>query len=135
MGEIRFLIIYFSGLVGGHLLALYIHRNHGDYRSAGASGAVCGVMFAAIALFPGFGIGLFILPFSLPGWLYGQGKIIIVFSPWICFAPVLILWPVFFLQLYLKFHSFVNHPVTFVQRALVLLCGVQILYQDAALLL
>jgi membrane associated rhomboid family serine protease len=74
--EVRFIIIYFSGLVGGHLFALYIHRNHPDYRSAGASGAICGIMFAAIALFPGFSIGLFILPFSLPGWLYGLAFIL-----------------------------------------------------------
>ena len=76
MGEFRFLIIYSVALIGGHLLALYIHRNHPDYRSAGASGAICGIMFASIALFPGFSIGLFFIPVSLPGWFYGLAFIL-----------------------------------------------------------
>jgi membrane associated rhomboid family serine protease len=71
LGEIKFLIIYFASLVGGDLLSLFIHRNHGDYTAVGASGAVCGVIFASIALFPGLGIGLFGIPLSIPSWLYG----------------------------------------------------------------
>ena len=71
LGSVYFLIIYFASLIGGNLLALFVHRNHGDYSAVGASGAVCGIIFASIALFPGIGIGFFILPFSIPGWLYG----------------------------------------------------------------
>jgi membrane associated rhomboid family serine protease len=71
IGGINFLIIFFSSLIAGNLLALYTHRNHTDYSSVGASGAVCGVIFASIALFPGLGIGFFGLPFSIPSWLYG----------------------------------------------------------------
>ncbi|WP_300599835.1 rhomboid family intramembrane serine protease [Niabella sp.] len=71
LGELQFLIIYFSGLIGGGLLSLLIHRHHGDYSAVGASGAVCGIIFASIALFPGMGVGFFGLPFSIPGWLYG----------------------------------------------------------------
>jgi membrane associated rhomboid family serine protease len=69
IGPINFLVIYLASLVGGNLLSLYIHRNHGAYSAVGASGAVCGVIFASVALFPGMGISLFgFLP--LPGWLY-----------------------------------------------------------------
>jgi membrane associated rhomboid family serine protease len=71
LGALQFLLIYFVSLVGGDLLALFVHRHHGDYSSVGASGAVCGVIFASIALFPGMGVGLFGLPFSIPSWLYG----------------------------------------------------------------
>lgn len=71
LGGVNLLIIYFASLVGGNLLSLYIHRNHGDYNAVGASGAVCGIIFASIALFPGMGIGFFGLPFSIPAWLYG----------------------------------------------------------------
>ena len=71
LGSIRFLIIYFASLIGGGLLSLFVHRNHGDYSAAGASGAVCGIIFATIALFPGMGIGFFGIPFSIPSWLYG----------------------------------------------------------------
>jgi membrane associated rhomboid family serine protease len=71
LGELNFTIIYFASLIGGDLLALMVHKNHGDYSSVGASGAVCGLIFASIGLFPDFGIGFFGLPFSIPGWLYG----------------------------------------------------------------
>lgn len=67
----QYLLIFFSSLVGGHLLALYIHRNHPGYRSAGASGAVSGLIFASIALFPDMPIALFPLPISFPAWIYG----------------------------------------------------------------
>src|SRR5258705_3945083 len=71
LGGGQFLLIYMSSLIGGDLFSLLIHRQHGDYDSVGASGAVCGIIFASIALFPGMGIGLFFLPLSIPGWLYG----------------------------------------------------------------
>jgi len=71
LGAIKFLIIYFASLIGGNLLSLLINRNNKDYSSVGASGAICGIMFASIALFPGMGIGFFILPISIPGWIYG----------------------------------------------------------------
>lgn len=64
LGPLNFLLVYFVSLIGGNLFALYVHRNHGDYRAMGASGAVCGIIFAAIALFPGIRV------FFLPGWLY-----------------------------------------------------------------
>lgn len=71
LGGVKFLIIYFFSLIGGNLLSLFVHRNHGDYGSVGASGAICGIIFSSIALFPGIEIGFFGLPISIPGWLYG----------------------------------------------------------------
>ncbi|MBE7174226.1 MAG: rhomboid family intramembrane serine protease [Williamsia sp.] len=70
-GGFEFLLIYVAGLVGGDLLSLLIHKHDPDYSSVGASGAVCGLIFAAIALFPGFNMGLFFIPISIPGWLFG----------------------------------------------------------------
>lgn len=67
----QFLAIYFGSLAGGNLFGLYVHRHNGTYAVAGAWGAVCGVMFASIALFPGMQIRLFFLPVSMPAWLYG----------------------------------------------------------------
>lgn len=70
LGGISFLIIYFISLIGGDLLALFIHRQHGDYSSVGASGAVCGIIFASIALFPDMRMSLFgLLP--IPSWAFG----------------------------------------------------------------
>ena len=72
IGALQFTLIYFASLVCGDLLALFVHRNHGDYSSVGASGAVCGVIFASIALFPGLEIGFFGIPIGIPSWLYGM---------------------------------------------------------------
>ena len=64
-GAFQFLLIYFASLIGGDLLSLLVHRHHADYSSVGASGAVCGIIFASIAVFPEMRI------FFIPGWLYG----------------------------------------------------------------
>ncbi|WPQ62757.1 rhomboid family intramembrane serine protease [Chitinophaga sancti] len=66
-----YLSIYFASLIGGNLLSLFLHRHHGDYTAIGASGAVSGIIFAAIAIEPGIHIGLLFLPFHVPGWLFG----------------------------------------------------------------
>jgi hypothetical protein len=65
-----FCLLYFGSILGGNLLSLYIHRHNPSYSAVGASGAVCGVIFACIALYPGMHIRLFGL-LSIPGWVYG----------------------------------------------------------------
>lgn len=71
VGLIFFALIYFISLVGGNLFALYVHRNHGDYSAIGASGAVSGIIFACIALYPSIKIGFILIPISIPSWIYG----------------------------------------------------------------
>jgi membrane associated rhomboid family serine protease len=71
IGPLYFLLIYLASLIGGNLFALYIYRHQSSYSAVGASGAVCGIIFSAIALHPGMRIGMFMLPVSLPSWLYG----------------------------------------------------------------
>lgn len=65
LGPLRFLLIYFVSMAGGNLFSLFVHRHHAGYRSVGASGAVNGLIFASIALFPGLTI------FFMPAWLFG----------------------------------------------------------------
>jgi membrane associated rhomboid family serine protease len=71
LGVRNFLLIYFGSLLAGNLLSLYFHRNHGDYSAIGASGAVSGVIFASIAIFPESRMGIIFLPFQMPAWLFG----------------------------------------------------------------
>lgn len=71
VGIFQFLVIYFGSLLGGNLFSLYVHRNHPDYSAVGASGAISGVVFAAIALFPGMKLGLILIPIMFPAWLFG----------------------------------------------------------------
>jgi len=77
IGGIQFALIYLAGLIGGNLLALVIHRHQGDYSAVGASGAVSAIIFASIALFPDMSIGLFLLPISMPAWVYGLAFVLI----------------------------------------------------------
>jgi membrane associated rhomboid family serine protease len=65
---IYFLIIYFGSMIGGNALALYIHRNHGDYHAVGASGAVNGLIYALIVFAPS--IQIWFIPGVLFGLLY-----------------------------------------------------------------
>ncbi|MCK6692354.1 MAG: rhomboid family intramembrane serine protease [Thermoanaerobaculia bacterium] len=71
LGRFHFCIVYVASLLGGNLLSLYLNRNNGDYSAVGASGAVCGVIFASIAVIPGIGIGFLGFGYSFPGWIYG----------------------------------------------------------------
>ncbi|MDA9774545.1 rhomboid family intramembrane serine protease [Saprospiraceae bacterium] len=69
LGIPSFFFIFIISLVGGNLFALAIHRNHGDYRAVGASGAVSGVMAASIILFPTSSIRLLFIPIDIASWL------------------------------------------------------------------
>ncbi len=75
-GEMNLLLLYFASMVGGDLLALYIHRNHGDYRAVGASGAISGVIFSSVVLDPGGEISFMFLP-GIKSWIFGLLFIII----------------------------------------------------------
>jgi membrane associated rhomboid family serine protease len=69
VGYGNFLLIYAASLVGGNLFSLFLHRNEADYSAVGASGAISGLVFASIALYPGMSVGM--LGIFIPGWLYG----------------------------------------------------------------
>jgi hypothetical protein len=77
-GSRDYLLIYFGAILGGSLLALYVHRHH-DYLAYGASGGVCGMIFAYILLFPGSKISMYFIPVYVPGWLYAIGYLLISF--------------------------------------------------------
>lgn len=67
----EYILIYFGSLVAGNLLALYIQKDNPDYRAVGASGAVCGVIYSSILIFPDSSISILFLPFAIPSWLFG----------------------------------------------------------------
>lgn len=75
LGVGEYLAIYVGSVVGGSLLSLWLHRHH-EYRALGASGGVCGVLFAFILLLPGAGIMIFPIPMFIPGWLYAIGYLV-----------------------------------------------------------
>ena len=71
LGSFSFLLIYFASLVFGSLLTLYFHKNDYSYRAIGASGAVTGILYAAILLDPKLEVGMFFIPYGIPGYLFG----------------------------------------------------------------
>lgn len=71
-GYIGYLLIYFGAILGGNLLALWMHKNEYYYNAVGASGGVTGAIFAIIAMQPNVGIGFMLIPgVNIPGWLFG----------------------------------------------------------------
>lgn len=74
-GPLLFMLIYFASMIGGDLLSLFIHRYDSGYSSVGASGAVNGIIFAAIAVFPGMRIGFFFIP-GIPAWIFGLAYVL-----------------------------------------------------------
>ena len=71
LGYISFVIIYFASLLLGNLLSYYFHKNDYSYSAIGASGAVSGVLYAAILLYPNMGLYLFFIPIEIPAWIFG----------------------------------------------------------------
>ncbi|ODS79846.1 MAG: rhomboid family intramembrane serine protease [Chryseobacterium sp. SCN 40-13] len=75
LGTASFLIIYIGSLLCGSLLTLYFHKDDYSYRAIGASGAVTGILYAAILLRPDMTLGLyFIIP--VPAYLFGIGYLL-----------------------------------------------------------
>ncbi|UOK41876.1 MULTISPECIES: rhomboid family intramembrane serine protease [Flavobacterium] len=71
-----FLAIYFGSLICGSLLTLYFHHNDYYYRAIGASGAVTGVLYSAILLYPDMSLYLFFIPIPIPAYLFGIGYLL-----------------------------------------------------------
>ncbi len=71
VGVVKFLLIYFGSLFAGNGLTLMYHKNNPYYSAVGASGAIAGVIYGAILLNPSMRLGIFPLPFYVPGYLFG----------------------------------------------------------------
>lgn len=76
MGSFTFLIIYFGSLVFGSLLTLVFHKNDYSYRAIGASGAVTGILYAAILVNPDMPLFIFFIPIPIPAYLFGIGYLL-----------------------------------------------------------
>jgi membrane associated rhomboid family serine protease len=75
-GQPRFIIIYIISLLAGSLLALFFHKDEYHYSAVGASGAVTGILYAAILLRPGMKLFLFFIPIPIPAYVFGIGYLL-----------------------------------------------------------
>ncbi len=73
---INFLVIYFGSLLAGSIYSLSQHKKEPYYSAVGASGAVSGVVFSAIMLYPNMKLMMFPLPIPIPGYLFGIGYLL-----------------------------------------------------------
>ena len=67
---------HLAGIIGGSVLATVLHKNE-NYRALGASGGVCGVIFASVILLPGGSVYLFFVPIPIPAEIYAFAFLIL----------------------------------------------------------
>ena len=73
----QYLVLFFGSVLFANLLALYFHRNHGDYRALGASGGVSGVLMAFVIASPNSEISFIFVPIGIKSWIFGIAYVII----------------------------------------------------------
>ncbi|MCF6297968.1 MAG: rhomboid family intramembrane serine protease [Flavobacteriaceae bacterium] len=76
VGIPKFLAIYIGSLLAGSLLAMSFHKNEPHYSAVGASGAVMGILYAAIMLNPSMNLYLFFIPIPIPAYIFGVGYLL-----------------------------------------------------------
>lgn len=76
LGSFSMLLIYFGSLLFGNILTLYFHKKEPYYSAVGASGAVTGILYAAILLNPDMNLYMFFIPIPIPAYLFGIGYLL-----------------------------------------------------------
>ncbi|WP_046745599.1 rhomboid family intramembrane serine protease [Kordia zhangzhouensis] len=70
-GAVHFLLIYLGSLLLGNILSFYFHKDEYHYSALGASGAVSGVLYAAILLYPDMNLYLMFIPIPIKAYIFG----------------------------------------------------------------
>jgi membrane associated rhomboid family serine protease len=75
LGVFQFVVVYIGSLIIGNLLSYFFHKEEYHYSALGASGAVSGVLYAAILLNPDMMLGLFFI-IPMPAYVFGIGYLL-----------------------------------------------------------
>ncbi len=75
-GTLNFVLIYFASLIAGSMYSLYQHKRVPYYSAVGASGAVSGVIFSSIMLYPSMELIMLPIPIPIPGYVFGIGYLL-----------------------------------------------------------
>ena len=70
-GPIQFVMLYGLSLFSGSFISLFFHRKEPFYTAVGASGAVTGILYAAILLQPEMRLAIMFIPIPLPAYVLG----------------------------------------------------------------
>lgn len=76
LGGFQMLLIYFGSLLFGNLLTMVLHKNEPYFSAVGASGAVTGILYSAILLYPSMELYMFFIPIPIPAYLFGIGYLL-----------------------------------------------------------
>ena len=76
VGVPKFLAIYFGSLLAGSLFSLNFHKKEAHYSAVGASGAIMGILYAAIMLRPEMKLYMFFIPIPIPAYIFGVGYLL-----------------------------------------------------------
>lgn len=75
IGTLRFVALYFFGLVVSHTCTFVKQRNNPQYASLGASGAISAVLFAYVVYFPTDTLMIIPIPIPIPAFLFAVGYV------------------------------------------------------------
>ena len=70
-GVFLFMLIYMLSLLAGNYFTYVNHKNESSYSAVGASGAVSGIVYSSILIFPKMELYLIFFPIPMPGYLFG----------------------------------------------------------------
>ncbi|GHA29974.1 rhomboid family intramembrane serine protease [Salinimicrobium marinum] len=73
LGSAQFLLVYLASLLLGNFLSYFFHKDELSYNAVGASGAVSGIIYAAILLYPEMSLYMFFIPIPIPAYVFGIG--------------------------------------------------------------
>lgn len=76
LGNVSFLIIYAGSLLAGNMYSIFYHKSEPYYSAVGASGAVSGILYSAILLYPNMTLMMFPLPIPIPAYVFGVGYLL-----------------------------------------------------------
>ncbi|MNK37806.1 Rhomboid family protein [compost metagenome] len=71
LGSFKFGMLYFLALILSDLPTIFKHKDHFNYNSLGASGAISAVLFSFILFSPTSKISIMFIPFGIPAWIFG----------------------------------------------------------------
>lgn len=76
LGTINFVLLYLISLLMGNGLAYYYHKKNPYYTAVGASGAIMGIVYSSILMFPEMELAFIFFPVPMPAYVFGVGYLI-----------------------------------------------------------
>ncbi|MEN8769002.1 MAG: rhomboid family intramembrane serine protease [Candidatus Arcticimaribacter sp.] len=76
LGTVNFILLYLISLLMGNGLAYYYHKKNPYYTAVGASGAIMGIVYSSILMFPEMELAFIFFPVPMPAYVFGVGYLI-----------------------------------------------------------